>query len=539
MNYEQKAKNIAYASIDAIRKIASEKKEMNADSLALEIVQNKKLLNSLFSADRSQTKAVSPASYEDLLEKYEALEKKKNILFRDYEELNDKFNKGKEFHSKAILFLTDYIKSYLDDDTKKNLEFFRRDLKKNLNTDLLSESFFDLKNLILKSEIDAIAKEEEKKSFFKKIKFAKIIGGDSSSSDKEEYLILLRESFREIIDQLSLAVDQSGLKILKELSLDLNKISSMDDFFMLRNKLFNVLNDYFKSINNEREESALFIKEIGKKLEEVESQLISLYLGDTDKIQDSNTRFTTLLEEHLEDLNKNVSISKTLEEVKSAVVSKLNTIKIAIKRKNMEDKKFQEESSEKLQHMQTRMEFFRREMKKATLKAQQMEKEILLDPLTGAYNRRAYDKRVKEEVERFFRYNTVFSMILFDIDHFKNINDTYGHDVGDKCLYEIIQTVTPFLRQSDFLTRYGGEEFILILPETELEGASMVAEKIRKTVEEISFIYKKEKVAITVSLGVTSIISDDSGYDSLFDRLDKAMYKAKNSGRNKVVVSEK
>jgi diguanylate cyclase (GGDEF)-like protein len=129
-------------------------------------------------------------------------------------------------------------------------------------------------------------------------------------------------------------------------------------------------------------------------------------------------------------------------------------------------------------------------------------------------------------------------MILFDVDYFKNINDTYGHDIGDKCLSEIIKRVAPLLRESDFLARYGGEEFAVLLPETNLEGAANVAEKIRKTIEEISFVYKKEKITITVSLGVCEIKEGDSGYDSLFSRLDKAMYEAKDSGRNKVVCGK-
>ena len=150
------------------------------------------------------------------------------------------------------------------------------------------------------------------------------------------------------------------------------------------------------------------------------------------------------------------------------------------------------------------------------------------------YNRRAYDKRIKEELQRFTRYGHPFSIVILDVDHFKSVNDLYGHAVGDLCLKEIIIRVQPMLRESDFLARFGGEEFVVLLPETERKGAGEAAEKIRQCIEKTEFLHRGDKVAITISLGVTQVTPDDQTPESLFTRVDQALYRAKNEGRNRV-----
>ena len=124
----------------------------------------------------------------------------------------------------------------------------------------------------------------------------------------------------------------------------------------------------------------------------------------------------------------------------------------------------------------------------------------------------------------------------FDIDHFKSINDQYGHWAGDKCLKEIIKRIKPILRETDFLARWGGEEFIILFPGTDIENATGVAERLRKTIENTRFLYHKQEIGITVSIGVTQAQASDHGQESIFNRVDKAMYEAKKKGRNRVVV---
>jgi diguanylate cyclase (GGDEF)-like protein/PAS domain S-box-containing protein len=154
------------------------------------------------------------------------------------------------------------------------------------------------------------------------------------------------------------------------------------------------------------------------------------------------------------------------------------------------------------------------------------------DKLTEAYNRIKFEEIIEREIERVKRYNQPLSMIMFDIDHFKKINDTYGHSAGDYVLKTIADIVRATIRKIDYLIRWGGEEFVIISSETNLEKAHALAERIRGITES----YKFDTVGkVTVSFGVTEFKEGDTG-DSFIKRIDVAMYKAKEKGRNRVEV---
>jgi diguanylate cyclase (GGDEF)-like protein len=129
---------------------------------------------------------------------------------------------------------------------------------------------------------------------------------------------------------------------------------------------------------------------------------------------------------------------------------------------------------------------------------------------------------------------------MLDIDKFKNINDTYGHSIGDIVLVELSNILQKSLRKSDLICRYGGEEFVALLPDTNTENAMLVAEEIRKTIEEHKMVQDAQTIKCTVSLGVSEInISKDKTIEQVLNRADKALYKAKDAGRNRVVLLNK
>jgi len=157
------------------------------------------------------------------------------------------------------------------------------------------------------------------------------------------------------------------------------------------------------------------------------------------------------------------------------------------------------------------------------------------DPLTGAYNRKFFFDKLKDELERSKRYRRPMSLVLFDIDNFKKINDKYGHPFGDKVLKEVSSLVMSKGRSTDYFARVGGEEFAIILPETDIRGAEKVCERLRKAIEELKFKADGEDVNVTVSFGVAQAKDTDT-VDSLYERADRALYMAKRSGKNRVVI---
>ena len=154
------------------------------------------------------------------------------------------------------------------------------------------------------------------------------------------------------------------------------------------------------------------------------------------------------------------------------------------------------------------------------------------DGLTGIYNRRYLENRLSSEYDRTRRYGGTFSMILFDLDFFKKVNDTYGHLAGDKVLVEISARVRDMLRSSDVIGRYGGEEFVLILPETPLEGARQIAERLREAVALAPVIFDTTPIRVTISMGVTEYQADMDDYATLTHQSDVALYASKGAGRN-------
>ncbi|SFV75161.1 diguanylate cyclase (GGDEF domain) with PAS/PAC sensor [hydrothermal vent metagenome] len=160
--------------------------------------------------------------------------------------------------------------------------------------------------------------------------------------------------------------------------------------------------------------------------------------------------------------------------------------------------------------------------------------EVLLDGLTKCYLKKEIEAFITQALEYFIRYKKEkFSVIMFDIDFFKKVNDTYGHLAGDFVLKELATLVKTSLRKSDVCGRFGGEEFLILLPNTRTNGAFELANKLNNQVKNHSFIYNEQKIPITISIGITSASYTDS-FHSLIQRCDEALYLAKKNGRNRV-----
>ena len=162
----------------------------------------------------------------------------------------------------------------------------------------------------------------------------------------------------------------------------------------------------------------------------------------------------------------------------------------------------------------------------------------ITDFLTEIYNRRQFDITIEHEFARAIRYLTPLTLCLIDIDHFKSVNDTYGHKIGDEVLRAIALLIKKMFRKSDYIFRYGGEEFMLILPETNVNNAYTPIERLRKEIEKLEFNSNNLKFNITASFGLADNCVDAMTFEQLIKNTDIALYKAKNSGRNKVIIYE-
>ena len=169
---------------------------------------------------------------------------------------------------------------------------------------------------------------------------------------------------------------------------------------------------------------------------------------------------------------------------------------------------------------------------------EQANKLAVTDGLTGISNRQSVEKSLQIEFERSKRYNSPLSLILLDVDHFKDVNDTYGHQKGDEILIAFASLLKKACRANDIAARYGGEEFLMILPQSNAQGAFKIAERVREEMMKISFTGNESNFAVTVSCGVAEFNKDYESINKLITVADRALYEAKNGGRNRTILGK-
>jgi diguanylate cyclase (GGDEF)-like protein len=207
-----------------------------------------------------------------------------------------------------------------------------------------------------------------------------------------------------------------------------------------------------------------------------------------------------------------------------------------------------DDKNAEIQRLKDELEKIKQELEEAkhTIRIKEIERDAILaqadevshtDALTYLPNRRQVINHLQNEVHRADRYNTPLSISMMDIDRFKNINDSYGHTVGDVVLLELANTLRDGIRKSDMVGRYGGEEFLIVLPNTVLQRAADLAARLCKKVRERE-IDLGEKTHITVSIGVAEYKHGEENWQKLLSRADMALYKAKNAGRDRWETSE-
>jgi diguanylate cyclase (GGDEF)-like protein len=272
---------------------------------------------------------------------------------------------------------------------------------------------------------------------------------------------------------------------------------------------------------------------MGVGLLELERQYLDS-INQTGQSQSEDKNFNSLVEIQVEDMKKSAQLSTTLAEFRDLVLLRLASIRSALEEKRRSEALRQERLNEEMDSLNQNLSRMKKEVDQVHEKRKALEKEVLIDSLTGVANRRALKERLKNETYRYQRYNQVFSLLVFDLDRFKSINDQYGHWAGDRCLKEIVKRIKPMLRETDLIGRWGGDEFLMIFPATCLESAVTVAERLRKMIQNTRFVYQKQEIGLTISIGVTQIKEADQTIEMVFNRADKAMYRSKKAGGNTV-----
>ena len=364
----------------------------------------------------------------------------------------------------------------------------------------------EIKDAVLKREMGEVEREREVKDTL----ISSLGASEKALAEMKDALTMFSSHVLGVLKSFLENGEGLGERI-EGIREKLQEVESPDDIYILKNEVDDIVFKYYE------------LKELSHR-EILELKDIVLHLGNTlESFLDATGGFSVRIKDYLEELSK----AKTLEEIsriKNAIVKeteKIRDLSISLTQR-------MKELQEKLTYLQERV----RELERSL---EETRKKVLTDPLMGIKNRRALKMRLKEMIGLFKRKGKPFTFLMMDIDHFKKINDTYGHSVGDKVLKAMASVIRKTLREYDELFRYGGEEIAAILPETKIEEGVKVAERIRKAVSSVNFVTRSGKFTVTISIGATEVKEGDTE-DSIVERADKALYRAKNKGRNRVEV---
>lgn len=349
------------------------------------------------------------------------------------------------------------------------------------------------------------------------------------------YIKALQDFRLNLLGEFEDRLPREFLTLASEIRELIGKSDKVQQILDLNDNILEILRAATSRAKGELEQYTSLVKEIGKDLVEMESDVMSSF-SCTRETFENDKAFNNTLAHNLVDTTQTLDISTNLVELKGFVASKLSTIKEALEKKRKHDDLQLKKATVRVKKLRQNITGMKREIVQVQKKARVLEEETLLDPLTGVHNRRAYEKRIQEELARFERHEEVFSLLMIDIDNFKSINDRYGHWAGDRCLQELTKLIERILRGTDFLARFGGEEFITILPGTDEQGIYIVAEKLRELVDRACFLYQDKEIPLTVSVGGTTVTPSDIDAETIFKRADKALYEAKRTGRNRSAI---
>ncbi|RLB74610.1 MAG: hypothetical protein DRH03_00625 [Deltaproteobacteria bacterium] len=335
-------------------------------------------------------------------------------------------------------------------------------------------------------------------------------------SDVENDLLALVSEFKKMItmalhhiESLSLHNKESQ-RLFSECREDLQELKSVEEMSQYAGK--------FKRLFSK---TLLFDDETDRERDELK-KIISILANSISGLLHSSGDFDSGLDDCVDRLQKARTLSE-VQEIREALLKQAQGLQERT-RQMVEDVRL----------AQTQVDDANKKVESLKQQMEKVKQEIIIDPLTRTYNRRAYDEKIKQEMMGFQRYSRPTALAIVDIDHFKNVNDTYGHRTGDGVLRILSGVMKKEIREIDVLARYGGEEFALILPHTSYEQALDVTERIRRKVEESRFTYKSKPFSVTISIGVGTLRAEDT-LETYVERVDQALYRAKNSGRNRVV----
>jgi diguanylate cyclase len=313
------------------------------------------------------------------------------------------------------------------------------------------------------------------------------------------------------------------------------RLLASDDWSELREGLSGVAELVIGAVTRSQREFEAFLRRLDERLDTLKKYFSEQESAQAGR-QDASAELDMEIRQELDAFGQKVETSEDFQALKTSVSGHLASIRESVGRFRTKESEREFYLSEQLDIMQEKMAAMEAHAEQVKVELREQRQRAMTDVLTQLPNREAWQERLDLEFQRWRRYGNPLSLAVLDIDLFKRVNDSYGHKAGDRVLQLVAKALGDRLRQTDFIARFGGEEFVVLFPETSADTAKDVLDGLRCHIKALPFHFRGEPVSVTFSAGVARFESNDAT-DSVFDRADRSLYQAKDAGRDQVCVS--
>ncbi len=340
-------------------------------------------------------------------------------------------------------------------------------------------------------------------------------------------------SLQALLEKMILPVDlQVEANLIKR---QLEEHADENTFVQALQQTVAITADILARIKKEKQDIEAFLKQLTTRLHELDKDI-----RETARIrqlsQQNGREMTDGIKSQMDTMEQGINTIQNLEELKTAIQSRVIMLRNHVDTFILKENKHEQQAEKVIAQLKNKLQQMEDETRELKQQIEKEREQTLKDALTGVANRLAYEERLSLELANFRRNKTPFTLVVWDIDFFKKVNDNYGHAAGDQVLKLVASILSQNLRETDFFARYGGEEFVCLLPDTDINGAQLITDKLREQIAQTQFHFREQPVKVTVSAGFAEVRPDESG-EALFIRADKALYHAKENGRNKCVAA--
>ena len=357
--------------------------------------------------------------------------------------------------------------------------------------------------------------------------------GDSKTRPKEQATRQTTDTVREVLIRLleCLSLPEELVDRVQDIRTGIQAIREGESWDGILEQIADLIQVIRTRTLQEKQGIEEFLVQLGERFQEVNRQLqgSEKYYDDAHQ---AGEQLDSDVKAGISGIDISVRDATDLAQLRSDVQTHVDAVLVHMAKHRDEEKKRYEDAKVQVSSMSGRLQDLENETAELRSRIKQERNQAKVDPLTGIPNRLAYEERLEYEVARWKRFATPLVLVMWDIDLFKKVNDSFGHRAGDKVLRTIARTLESSIRETDFVARYGGEEFVQLMTGSSLEECLQVADKIREAIKKTGFHFRDQAITITASCGLAELRDGDS-VEQWFERADKALYKAKQEGRNR------